>query len=131
MFHSTSDRIFIVNYELFDDILPLLSSVDVLITDYSGVFVEFLVTDKPMIFLPYDKDEYEAERGFWFDYNQVIPGPQVYDFEDFCAKIVQCLADPTVGEMARNRARDIFLASDREGNCERILNLFWEGNSAR
>ena len=35
------DRIFIVNYELFDDILPLLSSVDVLITDYSGVFVNF------------------------------------------------------------------------------------------
>ena len=64
--------------------MPLLSSVDVLITDYSGVFVEFLVTDKPMIFLPYDKDEYEADRGFWFDYNQVIPGPQVYDFEDFC-----------------------------------------------
>ena len=38
-----------------------------------------------MIFLPYDKDEYEV-TGFWFDYNQVIPGPQVYDFEDFVQK---------------------------------------------
>jgi CDP-glycerol glycerophosphotransferase len=124
------DRTFVVNYELFDDILPLLSSADLLITDYSGVFVEFLVTDKPMIFLPYDKDEYALDRGFWFEYNQVIPGPQVYSFEDFCSEIVQGLTDPTVGKFTRDRARSIFLASDREGNCERILDLFRVENSA-
>lgn len=55
------------------DINELIHYVDVLITDYSSVFFDFLVTDKPILFYMYDKEEYEATRGLYFDLEE-LPG---------------------------------------------------------
>ena len=38
------------------DMYPLFSKVDLLITDYSSIFFDFLLTDKPVLFYPYDKN---------------------------------------------------------------------------
>jgi len=48
---------------------------DVLITDYSGVMFDFSLTRKPIIFYPFDYKEYSQERGFYYDYYSVLPGP--------------------------------------------------------
>ncbi len=38
---------------------------------------------KPMIFYPYDLDEFEKSgRGFYGDYNSIVPGPVVFKTED-------------------------------------------------
>ncbi|MFN6737658.1 CDP-glycerol glycerophosphotransferase family protein [Enterococcus gallinarum] len=55
------------------DANELLHFVDVLITDYSSIFFDFLVTDKPILFYMYDKEEYEQSRGLYFDLNE-MPG---------------------------------------------------------
>ncbi|MFE7152735.1 CDP-glycerol glycerophosphotransferase family protein, partial [Heyndrickxia sporothermodurans] len=52
----------------------LLSIVDVLITDYSSIFFDFIVTKKPIIFYAYDQKEYQKERGFYLDLED-MPGP--------------------------------------------------------
>ncbi len=46
----------------------LLMISDLLITDYSSNYFDFLLTRKPTIFIPYDQDEYEKEVGFALDY---------------------------------------------------------------
>ena len=46
----------------------LLCCADVLITDYSSVFFEFLLMDKPIIFFAPDYDIYSQSRGFYLDY---------------------------------------------------------------
>jgi len=62
------------------DIYPILSYVDILITDYSSAFFDFLLLDKPIIFFPYDYEEYTLDIGFYFDYKDFTPGPKAYNF---------------------------------------------------
>lgn len=56
------------------EINEMLSITDVLITDYSSVFFEFLCTKKPILFFCYDKDEYIKERGLYIPLEE-LPGP--------------------------------------------------------
>lgn len=51
----------------------LLCCADMLITDYSSVFFEYLLMDKPMIFFAPDFDTYRETRGFYLDY-KTLPG---------------------------------------------------------
>lgn len=47
---------------------------DLCITDYSSLIFEYALLDKPMIFYAYDSREYERERGFYYPYEEFIPG---------------------------------------------------------
>lgn len=60
------------------DTNELLSVVDLLVTDYSSIFFDFLVTDKPIIFYCWDKDLYDTERGMYINENE-LPGPTAYN----------------------------------------------------
>ena len=71
------------------DMYPLFAKVDLLITDYSSIFFDFLLTDKPILFYPYDKDTYlTQDRSMYDDYDSVTPGYKAYDFEEFYHKLV-------------------------------------------
>lgn len=52
----------------------LLAGVDILITDYSSIFFEFLHTGKPIIFYGDDIEQYAEERGFYLPL-PTLPGP--------------------------------------------------------
>src|SRR5699024_9656806 len=43
----------------------LLGIVDLLITDYSSIFYDYLVTDKPIIHYLYDLETYSKSRGLY------------------------------------------------------------------
>jgi CDP-glycerol glycerophosphotransferase (TagB/SpsB family) len=67
----------------------LLAAVDVLISDYSSIFFDFLVTDRPILFYLPDKEEYDAERGVYFSVDE-LPGPttdRVADLADWVNRI--------------------------------------------
>lgn len=53
------------------DTYEVLSVTDVLITDYSSIFFDFLPKKKPIVLYAYDKEEYESERGLYFDLNDM------------------------------------------------------------
>lgn len=58
------------------DIQDLLPYVDLLISDYSSVFFDFVFRDKPIIFYPYDFDSYtENSRNLFCDYFNDLVGP--------------------------------------------------------
>lgn len=57
----------------------LLCVADVCITDYSSLIFEFSLFEKPMIFFPMDIEEYQNWRGFYFPYDEFVPGPIVKD----------------------------------------------------
>ena len=69
-----SDWIHFVNEDVIDDIAQWMGCFDLLITDYSSIYLDYLLLDKPMIFLPYDKEEYLKERGMNYPYDEVTPG---------------------------------------------------------
>lgn len=59
----------------YPDVNDLFLAADLLVTDYSSVMFDFSVTGKPMAFLVPDLAEYEANRGFYFEFRAEAPGP--------------------------------------------------------
>jgi CDP-glycerol glycerophosphotransferase len=58
------------------DVADLYLVADVLVTDYSSTMFDFAVTGRPQVFFTYDIDDYgDRLRGFYFDLEQVAPGP--------------------------------------------------------
>lgn len=55
------------------DTCELLSIVDLLITDYSSIYFDFLPKKKPIVFYVPDYEKYKAERGLYFD-RASLPG---------------------------------------------------------
>ena len=49
-----------------------LNATDGLITDYSSVFFDYAVTGRKIILFTYDKEEYEASRGFYFPLSDLV-----------------------------------------------------------
>lgn len=76
-------RIHFLGNEQAEDVTGILNIFDCLITDYSSIYIDYLLTDKPMIFLPYDRQQYLDGRGMNFDYDDVTPGPKPETFNDF------------------------------------------------
>lgn len=70
---------FIYDVSKYDDINELYIISDILITDYSSVFFDYAILERPILFYMYDMEEYRDEmRGFYLNINQ-LPGPIVRD----------------------------------------------------
>ncbi|MBW9145234.1 CDP-glycerol glycerophosphotransferase family protein [Clostridium sp. CM028] len=57
----------------------ILAVSDMLLTDYSSIYVDYLVLDRPICFMPYDIEQYEEKRGLAIDFTSYIdtPGPKL------------------------------------------------------
>jgi len=90
------------------DLYPLLSRADVLVTDYSSVYFEFLLLDRPVVFYPYDLDRYRRRRGLYYEYGSVTPGPRAEEFADLHRALDRTLAGEDGYREFRERVRDRF-----------------------
>lgn len=53
----------------------LLYVSDICITDYSSIGFEYAILERPLIFFAYDLEDYIDNRGMYYDYDEVTPGP--------------------------------------------------------
>lgn len=74
------------------DIQELLVQADLLITDYSSIALDYILTGRPVLFYPHDFEKYEAARGFSIDYFKDLPGPFVRS-EAELLRLIQCVED--------------------------------------
>ncbi|MFF2287831.1 CDP-glycerol glycerophosphotransferase family protein [Peribacillus butanolivorans] len=63
------------------DTNELLATVDLLITDYSSIFFDYLVTNKPILFYTWDTDVYSEQRGQYLK-NDELPGPMLFNSKE-------------------------------------------------
>jgi len=77
----------IADVEIFEDMYTLLPFVDCLITDYSATYHDFLLTKKPIWFIPYDYEEFKGQNGFLYDYFSLLPGPNIKTLADFICEM--------------------------------------------
>jgi len=111
------ERIFTLSDEDLPDIYPLLRETAVLITDYSSVFFDYLLLDRPVIFAPFDIQQYiTADRELFYDYDQVTPGPKAKDW-------------PDVLRLLREAVQDDSWKAERREVCTRF-NKFKDSNNS-
>lgn len=95
---------------LIDDAMDanlVLAATDILITDFSSVFFDYLVTDKPIIFYAWDQDIYSEDRGMYLDMAE-LPAPilkTVIEIADYLSDIDQ-LSQDYLGKYLRAKEKD-------------------------
>jgi len=120
-FHLSDRLIMEAKLDLYD----ILNSCDVLITDYSGVYFDYLLLNRPIIFTPVDLKDYEESRGFLYGpYEEWTPGPKVIDQNLLQEEILKCLNDKRYHEKERIRLRKIVHKYDDSNSAVRIFKLF-------
>lgn len=100
------------------DLLPF---VDVIITDYSSIYIDLLLRDIPPIFVPYDLETYQKVRGLAYDYDLITPGPKIFTQ----AELLKATADALNGapNFAEHRAfvKKMFHKYTDGRACERVV----------
>lgn len=114
-------RILPAHQEIFPDAQRLLAHVDVLVTDYSSIYLDFLLLDKPIVFIPYDIDEYQSYRGFLFDYESHTPGDKVGSQSEFIESLDRALNQPESKASERAKMKDLFHTHQDGKSSQRIV----------
>ena len=102
------------------DLYPFLRNCDVLITDYSGVFYDYLLLDRPMVFYAPDLDEYLADRALYFEYTDHVPGEIATDKRAFLSAIETVLSDGDAHGSKREEVTEQFYANVDAAASERV-----------
>lgn len=118
--------IYVLNSKVVKDISEYLSCFDLLITDYSSIFIDYLLLDKPILFLPYDFEKYNKEIGFTVNYMTHTPGPKSYSFENFKNEIMKLLNDNEYFFKDRINDKVFYNLYTDNKNCERVSKFILE-----
>ena len=103
------------------DIYPLLRLVDFMVTDYSSIYTDYLLLDRPVVFFPYDQADYSKRlREFQFDYDQMTPGPKCLDQASLEAALLDAIQGRDAWGAERAAARDRAFAHVDAGACGRV-----------
>jgi CDP-glycerol glycerophosphotransferase (TagB/SpsB family) len=68
------------------DANEVLSITDILVSDYSSIFFDYMLTDRPILFHIPDLEDYTADRGLYFSAEE-LPGPHTDSLNDIAAWI--------------------------------------------
>jgi CDP-glycerol glycerophosphotransferase (TagB/SpsB family) len=132
-FHEQKKRLKVPQYEniIFmkniDDIYPYLHKVDVLITDYSSIFFDYLLLDKPMIFFSPDEEKYvKSVGGFYYDYESLIPGINVKNWNEVLTELDLLLQDTDRFQVKRKKTNVRFNEFRDSRSSERVYAFIYD-----
>lgn len=118
---SSCSVLVIPDMKPFVDTQELLLITDVLVSDYSGAFIDFSLLKRPCIHFAYDLEHYkEADSGMAYDIRQVAAGPIVEDAKTLVKAIEAALSNPVFAPAPRCHELTAF---ENGHSCEQLLNF--------
>ena len=99
------------------NLYKLLAASDALITDYSSVYYDYLLTKKPIGLAITDIEEYKENAGFVYDYYKIVKGEYIYNSEELC-NFIKDLAE----------GKDKFL--EERLNCLKLYHTYYDDKSS-
>ena len=118
---SLQGFLYSINAEAEINELYVLS--DILITDYSSVFFDYSVLNRPIYFYMYDLEQYKGElRGFYLDIYKELPG-QIYEEEgNMLEDVKNGVYDYSYLEIFNERFN-----SEQTGNCaQKVIDIVFK-----
>lgn len=99
----------------------ILNGVDCLITDYSSIYTDYLLLERPVIFINTDIEKYSKKRGIFFDSTDFwFPGPTVDNIEDFNEQLKKLLKDNKYYKKERDQYTKIVSGEECENTSKFI-----------
>ena len=107
------------------DIYSLLAYTDALVTDYSSVYFDYLLLDKPIVFYCYDFETYTENKSGWtYEFEKFTPGPKVYapDTDQLIRTLDESLSTDAWATDRQTMRKQLFgSASSKTSASERLL----------
>ena len=121
----------VIHYPSNLDIYPILPLADVLITDYSSVYFDFLLLDRPILYFAYDLERYiSKDRELFFPFESMTPGPKAETQAELLALLEAALSGGDGFREERAALRDkLFSHQDADAShrlCLHIKNMLEE-----
>lgn len=118
---NSFERIRIFNTAKFEsqflDLYKILADVDCLITDYSSVYFDFLLTKKPIGLMEVDSKQYRNTRGLIKEIEENIKGIKINNKEEF----LDFILNNEKTKLDYNELNEIFQARDKHGNNSEFI----------
>jgi CDP-glycerol glycerophosphotransferase (TagB/SpsB family) len=112
----------ILFYEPQKDIYPVLKYTDILITDYSSVYYDFLLLNRPIVFFDYDYEEYSSNmNGFVYDYEENAPGKKVKTQAQLEESLEEILQGEEIFKEQRKTVLNKFFTYQDDNSSQRII----------
>jgi len=115
---NESNRVRSLSFEICNEVNEILREINVIITDYSSITSDFLLLNRPIIYIPYDKVVFESKVGFCYgNYEFWTPGEKATTFAGFIKAAEAAL-----------RGQDGF--SEQRKMINKLVNEYQSNNSA-
>ena len=100
----------------------LLAATDILITDYSSCFFDYLLLNRPIIHYLYDYNYYmNNDRGLYYSKEEVACGDCPSTLNELLLSIQANLVNPMKDESLRMRQKKEFIKNEGANSCEVIF----------
>lgn len=97
--YELTDRMLMDNDIRYDEIL---NAFDMMISDYSSIAYDFLLLNRPIVYLLPDYEEYKNAKGFVFsNIDAYMPGEKAYGFKELLSAVNNAFNNPDRYEEAR------------------------------
>lgn len=101
-----------------------LNAADVLITDYSSVYFDYLLLDRPVLFTDSDAGSYGENRGFIMEpVDFWRPGPVVHTFERFMQELESAVKGQETYGKARRQLLPFVHCYQDAGSSQRLIDF--------
>ena len=113
----------IVNIDADVDPYTFLKMCDLLITDYSSIYSDWLMLNRPSVLFPIDFEEYSNDtRECYFEYDEYMPEIKAHTMEDLMKDIKRVMNEDTY-ERGRIELRNKIFANIDGHSSERISGI--------
>ena len=111
-------NIYVVPAEV--DVNSFLGRIDLLIADYSSVYSDYMLLERPVVAFHYDYEEYSTDtRDAYFDFEEYMPEVRAYKLEELENAILQVRQKDVA--MEKRRAFRKKLYKDADGKSAKRL----------
>ena len=130
---STLDKIDLTNIlftknEILDNnkknIYELAQLTDALITDYSSIYFDYLLHDKPIGMAVEDIKEFSQTFQLLFnDFEKELPAEYIYNYDDLVKFITNVCHGKDIKKDARNKKRSLFVKYNDGNASKRVVDI--------
>lgn len=109
------------------NIYQFLSETDAMITDYSSIYYDYLLTKKPIGLAIPDLEEFSKHMPmYWSDYKEAIAGEYIYTFDDLVKFIENVASGNDIAYEKRMEKLKLYHKYPDGNSSERVLTFFLE-----